>query len=452
MRKLLLGGLCCVAAMLAVVPAAMAFPSLPASCTVPRGDDHNWQRVQDDGNAVSNAVSGVLGAQNGSVWFCLGVDQFNAGVSPGPVALSDMTAAVDTAIEQQLGASEAAWFLPHVNVQSVPYYDSGPDPSAQISPALTAAGNAEMIANSSTNPPGETWSWSACAADGSGCVPFATGQVATAAGYGAGTVFEATSSNGLVAMSPVWHGDLSVAAPPGATGSMQGNGLVTPVPATWSGGWDGDFDQTQLAACLNADGSDCTTLTDPRFGPGACANGAAVIDPSFVGRYLRVADRRLSTGLAFATDGIVSPYAGTAWAAGPTTAVAIIGQITPATGPPTANCVVPLNAGNWRMLPSPPSSQPSISPLAPPPSATTSTTATLTKAGVARVICSTGCTATLRATRAGHHVQMRRTIATAHTATLWLTHTALRRLGHGKVKFTLYINGVSRAARMLAIH
>lgn len=58
----------------------------------------------------------------------------------------------------------------------------------------------------------------------------------------------------------------------------------------WRGGWAGDAHFTQLAACANAQGTACTTLTDMHY-PSRCANGAAVLDPAFTGDYLRVADQ-----------------------------------------------------------------------------------------------------------------------------------------------------------------
>lgn len=45
----------------------------------------------------------------------------------------------------------------------------------------------------------------------------------------------------------------------------------------------------QLAACKDASGGDCVTLTDQHYSGGR-SHEAAVIDRAFTGYYLRVAD------------------------------------------------------------------------------------------------------------------------------------------------------------------
>lgn len=213
--------------------------------------------------------------------------------------------------------------------------------SASIQAVLQADGQGEMLANSQTNPVSETWSWLACGGVGaSDCRQYASGRSARTAGAGPGTVFVAVASDGPTATSPVWHGQVMSSSAPTVRGHVRANALVTPAPGNWSGGWDGDFDQTQLAACVHADGTDCTTLTDPHYLRG-CRAGAAVIDPIFAGRYLRVADRRWGVGTAFAAVAATSPYSHRPWGRGSLTSVAVVGRIARATGPRTVHCGPP---------------------------------------------------------------------------------------------------------------
>ena len=192
---------------------------------------------------------------------------------------------------------------------------------------LNPDGGGAMLINSQTDPPGETWATDTCAPPGTGCVPFALGQMVNTSGAPAGIVFVATASDGPTASSPVWHGNVSATSPPAVTGAVRANALVTPVPATWVGGWTGDFEQTQLAACVTQDGGECTTLTDTHY-VGGCPGGAAVIDPAFTGQYLRVADQRFGTGTAFPLYAVSWPYSTlSVWPAAailPTTATDVV--------------------------------------------------------------------------------------------------------------------------------
>jgi hypothetical protein len=176
----------------------------------------------------------------------------------------------------------------------------------------------------------------------------------------------------------------------------------------------------QLAACVTAAGADCTTLTDPDF-PGGCPNGAAVIDPEFAGQYLRVADRTYGPGTIFALQALASPYGPFAWPAAPTTAVAIVGRIAPASGPPTASCTVPLPV-------------------------------TVTSRGVARIPRAFGSfTATLLVTRGSAHQRVTRSFTGSAAASLRLSRSQLRRLGSGVATFEVLIDGTPRMFRVLAL-
>jgi hypothetical protein len=142
---------------------------------------------------------------------------------------------------------------------------------------LNADGSGSIVAGSSDL----QWSWQSCS-QSEECVPFGTGSSISTDGAAAGTVFKATASDGSTVTSPVWHGVVSAATPPFVSGRVQANALVTPKFGTWNGGWTGDFDKTQLSACERADGTECTTITNPEY-VGRCPEGAAVIDPVFTG-------------------------------------------------------------------------------------------------------------------------------------------------------------------------
>jgi hypothetical protein len=293
--------------------------------------------------------------------------------------------------------------------------------SASIQAVLNRDGTGTMVANSQANGSGETWSWQACAPGGSGCVPFATGREVSTGAAKPNTVFVATASDGPTARSPVWHGNVSATSPPGASGAVRANALVTPVAGAWSGGWDEDRDLLQLAACTSPDGTNCTSLTDPPYYQG-CAHAAAVIDVAFTGRYLRVADQRLAADTVFAAIALRSPYGSQTWAAGPTTSVAVLGRIAPASGPRAAAC-------------------------GPPPLLS----ATLSRQGVATVRCAVGCTVVLQARRRSrlhsYRVRLDRVLPAPGSVTMRLPAEALRRLGHGRVAFSVEIDGTPFATR-----
>ena len=215
--------------------------------------------------------------------------------------------------------------------------------SAQIEmqPLLTDDGSGRLFVNDSGGP----WSWQACKPNLTRCAPFAEGRDISTRGAPAGTVFR-VEGNGDVGMSPTWRGNLDVARPPSTRGRLRANQLVTPVAATWSGGWDGDIDRSQLAACETAKGHRCISITDPKYVRG-CRRGGAVIDPAFTGYFLRVADRRLGPGTVFTADAVGSPYWRPIWRRDGQTAVAIVGRIKRATGQPKAKCEpAPLNAAS----------------------------------------------------------------------------------------------------------
>jgi hypothetical protein len=292
-----------------------------------------------------------------------------------------------------------------------------------------------MIANSQSNPSGETWSWQACRADGTECAAFDFGRIVGTGAAASGTVFSATSSLGATATSAVWHGNVSPATPPAVSGVVRANALVTPVPGTWNGGWDGDRDVTQLAACAGANGSGCTSLTDEHY-PAGCRSGAAVIDPVFTGRYLRVGNRRRGSGEALAAFAVGSPYSSDVMAAGPTTAVAIVGPIGPSEGPRQATCG-----------PRPIVCRPGIARSA----CITAPTATISGRGVARVRCLSACTVTLRAQRGRNSRRISRSLSKNDVVTVQFSRRALASLGGRQVRLRVFVDGQERERRTIKV-
>jgi hypothetical protein len=292
---------------------------------------------------------------------------------------------------------------------------------------LEGNGSGGMIASSNVEaPPGETFSWQACASDEMGCAPFASGQKVGTADAGPDTVFMVTPSAAPAERSPIWNGNVTASTPPSVRGQVRANTLVTPVPGTWNGGWAGDLNRTELAECRNPDGTGCSALTD--LGGAACAHEAVVLDPAFTGRYLRIADQTYAADVPVDEDAEDSlTFLGFVWPRGPTTSVAVLGRIAPATGPRTDHC-----GPAPRALGSEPS-------------------ATLSKQNVATIRCPSACTIVLRADRGPKRIEVTRTLAEWGTVTVGLSPHSLLRLGKGRAVLSVEVDGAVLVRRTLAV-
>jgi hypothetical protein len=226
------------------------------------------------------------------------------------------------------------------------------------------------------------------------------------------------SASGL---SPIWHGNLSVTAPPSIDGQIRANELVTPRLASWTGGWEGDFDQTQLAACATPVGERCVSITEPKYVDG-CRDEATVIDPAFTGKYLRVADMRYGPGTLFTLEAAVSPYGHAIWQADGRTAVAVVDRIRRADGPKSDRC-------------------------GPPPLVQVSISAQ----GVASIRCGFDCRAALVAKRGTKTARSVRkvggTLRGGNATDLELSAKARERLGPGQAHLVVKVNGRRAAQR-----
>lgn len=294
--------------------------------------------------------------------------------------------------------------------------------SASIQSFLNEAGGGGMIANSQTNPDDETWSWEVCSVDVETCTPFAQGRIVHTPGAPTPSVFKATSSHGATALSPRWNGRASAVLPPTASGTVQAGEIVLPLPGRWRGGWKGDYDWTQLAACKGPEDEGCTTLTDMHYIDG-CRNGATVIDPKFTGMYLRVADQRVSAGTGILDYGRETPYGPYIWPESPTVSVAILGRIAPAKGSAATGCGPPL------------------------------VEASISRRGAGTVRCEATCRATLVARQGKRQAHTSRKVASgrrdAAAASLRLRPTQLEGFKPGAIQLLLKVDGWRVASRTL---
>lgn len=292
---------------------------------------------------------------------------------------------------------------------------SSPAPATaeiRMQPLLTEDGSGRLFVNDPDGP----WSWQSCKPNLTRCTHFASGGDISTDGAPPGTVFRVTGPDD-VGTSPIWHGSLGIVRPPSARGRLRANELVIPVTATWSGGWDGDLDRTQLAICKTARGHGCISITDRKYVRG-CQRDRAVIDPAFTGYYLRVADRRLGPGTITTAEAVASPYWRPIMKRDGQTAVAIVGRIRHATGPQTAMCEpAPLNS------------------------------ASISERGIASVKCILGCRVALHAVQGPARIRVIRRIDSRNAAgtrrrrSFRIPHRQLTQLESGTVQITVRTDG-----------
>jgi hypothetical protein len=281
--------------------------------------------------------------------------------------------------------------------------------------------------SSTTVPP---LAWEACTPDLKSCEPFARGREMVTTGAAAGTVFRIRDGGGETGASPVWRGPVKSLAPPRVAGVVAANEFVSPVQGVWSGGWRGENSEMQLSACATetAAPAECVSLTNPHYirVPGCSRSNSFGLDPRFVGQYLRVADRQSGGPHAEAAYGVTGPFGAEVWGRGRITSVAIVGQIAPAANAPAGEC-------------------------GPPPAPT----ATISAEGVARVECGGGCSVVLIGTRKGRQELLTRRIPQQDllrpqaALEMSLPLAALERLGTGKIRLNLEIDGTRWAHRTI---
>jgi hypothetical protein len=207
---------------------------------------------------------------------------------------------------------------------------------------------------------------------------------------------------------------------------MQANGYVTPVRGLWSGGWREEPSEMQLSACETEAGEGCVSLTNPQY-IRRCPNGSSFyLDPQFVGRYLRVADRQDGGPHYETAIGSITPYGAEIFGKNSTTSVAVVGQIALAANPAAGEC-------------------------GPPPAPT----ATISSEGIARVECGGGCSAALLAMRQGRrqsisrHASAQNLLRPQAALEMRLTPSRLASLGAGKIRLVVEVDGARLTQRTI---
>lgn len=284
---------------------------------------------------------------------------------------------------------------------------------------LNADGSGRIFMNNGSTP-----SWQACRPDLTACAPFATGNFNTGDAP-AETIFWA----GDDLVTPIWMGNLRETGPPSVRGKVRGNEVVTPVAGLWAGGWEDDYDDLTLSVCKTAAGKACLEINDEGREEECGARGATLIDPAFAGRYLRVVDRRYGSGAVFAGVGHPDYYPAEKIEPRATIAMAIVGKIAPATGPPSIDC-------------------------GPPPLSE----ASINGDGSAEVTCLiVGCQATLIARRGRHTARLERRLLSTPPfrgrglAKLRLPPSSMEPLEGGPIQITVKINGRTAARRTVKL-
>lgn len=278
------------------------------------------------------------------------------------------------------------------------------------------------------NTPREPMTWEACTPALSNCVPFGSGGKINTTGASPGTVFRVSGSNESTGLSPIWHGNVVSLTAPSVSGPVRANELVKPRSGQWQGGWEGEGDFFQLAACRTVQGTKCTTLTDSHY-PGSCSESSSVLDPAFIGDYLRVADQRRGSGphivLKYASG---SPYAarGGVWEVSAVTSAAVVGRIGAPKGPRTDQCgFPPLND------------------------------ASISERGIVSVQCGLGCRAVLIAKRNRRTARVVRKLSRWQTlrqpTKLQLSRQSRALLGSGRARIVVKIDGRRAAQRAVVL-
>ncbi|MBV9802710.1 MAG: hypothetical protein JO130_05950 [Solirubrobacterales bacterium] len=186
-----------------------------------------------------------------------------------------------------------ARFAPAANRTRIPRY------GVDIQAVFTAAGNPLLVANFSPNGALATPHWSICAPPPQGtCTAAATVSKVDTLAPGpepAGTRFIARARHAgrTYSASVTWLGRVQALTAPALEGAPKQGGIVDPLPAQWTGGWSGDFDQLGVEACATPSGTHCRMLGGGEFG---CPDNTSKprLRGWFTGWYVFALDARLS--------------------------------------------------------------------------------------------------------------------------------------------------------------
>jgi hypothetical protein len=107
--------------------------------------------------------------------------------------------------------------------------------------------------------------------------------------------------------SKPWLGRVTVVTPAAVTGTLRVGHLVSPVPASWSGGWAGDYDLLRLEACRSPSARRCETLSAQGEDPPVCPGADAVLGRRYAGWWVRAVNKRVSADSVSAGVGYAQP-------------------------------------------------------------------------------------------------------------------------------------------------
>jgi hypothetical protein len=123
----------------------------------------------------------------------------------------------------------------------------------------------------------------------------------------AGTRFQAVAADGSYVLTRAWKGLVTAVAPPALAGSPRVGGVVWTRPGRWRGGWDGDYDAFELAACRTARGTGCETLNAPSPLGHADQPARARISRWYAGWYVQALEQRIAGDTVFDLQIVAAP-------------------------------------------------------------------------------------------------------------------------------------------------
>lgn len=149
----------------------------------------------------------------------------------------------------------------------------------------------------------------------------------------AGTRFVATAryAGRTYSAAVTWEGRVQAVSAPALGGIAREGRVISPLPAEWTGGWQGDFDQLGVEACATANGTRCRMLGGGELG---CPDNTSrpLLRGWFTGWYLFALDARLPVNDACAGTGYAANADLPLWPIGQT--IASSPALAKITGPP----------------------------------------------------------------------------------------------------------------------
>ena len=175
-----------------------------------------------------------------------------------------------------------------------------------IQAVFNGAGNPLLVANFSPDGSLATPHWSICPPDSGGACTIAAakdGSLETGP-EPARTRFVASAryAGRTYSAAVTWQGRVQAVSAPALRGIAREGRVVNPLPARWTGGWGGEFDQLGVEACATASGTRCRMLGGGELG---CPDNTSRprLRGWFTGWYLFALDARLAKDDACAGTG-----------------------------------------------------------------------------------------------------------------------------------------------------